>query len=75
MRETRALTLALRRAERPAEMAFAVEGLERRQELAPQAAGIAAVGGGIQAARISDFPPQGGGIPPPYYTYKPTSLF
>jgi replication initiation protein RepC len=34
MRETRGLTLALRRAERPAEVAFGVEGLERRQDLA-----------------------------------------
>ena len=34
MRETRGLTLALGRAERPAEMAFAVEGLERRQDSA-----------------------------------------
>jgi replication initiation protein RepC len=34
MHETRGLILVLRRAERPAEMAFAVEGLERRQDLA-----------------------------------------
>ena len=70
MRETRSLTLALRRAERPAETAFAVEGLERRQDLARKRLESLLLEGEVDPLEISEFRPQGGGIPPPQYTYK-----
>ena len=70
-RETRALAMALRRVERPEEMALGVEGLERRQRVARERLEILLSAVTVGPSEVVDSDPKGSEYRPHQYTYKP----
>ena len=71
-RETRALTLALRKIERPEEMALGVESLERRQHSARERLELLLAEAAPKAPESVNQDPLGPENGPHQYTYKPT---
>ena len=70
-RETRALTLALRKIERPEEMALGVESLERRQHSARERLELLLAEAAPDASESVNQDPLGAEKGPHQYTYKP----
>jgi replication initiation protein RepC len=71
IRETRSLTLALRRVEQPAEMALGVESLERRQRLARERLEFLLLKAESSTPESVDSDPKEPENRPHQYTYKP----
>ena len=72
IRESRNLTLALRRIENPEEMALGVESLERRQAVARQRLENLLAGAASVVSDPVDSDPKGPENRPHQYTYKPS---
>jgi replication initiation protein RepC len=70
-RETRSLTVALRRVEQPEEMAQGVESLERRQRLARERLENLLISAATTVPEAVDSDPLGPENRPHQYTYKP----